>query len=230
VKPGERLPAERDLAEQLQVSRSSLREALRSLELAGLVDSRHGGGTYIRDEFELNATSPLALILQTSGDNVGDLWEIRIIFEPEIAARAALRADREDLAALDVVLTRQVAHLDQENFSLEIDRDFHMALARASHNVVAVRVIELIGALLRDGRCHFLTTEERRQRAIVCHTAILDAVKAGHPHAARAAMLSHLQEVEAYILGSIVSESTRDDQASPQPDPAGKGVSGTPTR
>jgi GntR family transcriptional repressor for pyruvate dehydrogenase complex len=207
LRAGDRLPAERELAEQLRVCRSSLREALRTMELAGLVESHHGGGTYVRDAVSWDAVSPLALVLQTSGDTVGDLWEIRLIVEPEIAARAALRASDVDLAALAALLDRQEAALDREDVSLGIDRDFHIALAHASHNAVAVRVVELIGSLLLAGRGHFITSPERRLSALVRHREILAAVRSRVPEEARSAMLHHLQEVESYIVGALTVEA-----------------------
>lgn len=205
VQPGDRLPPERELAEQLEVSRSSLREALRTLEIAGLIESRHGGGTYVRDVVE-HGFSPLALVLYASGDSIGDVWEIRLIFEPEVAARAALRATPDDMTALDQILDHQARHVDCEDLTLKIDRDFHRALARASHNAVAVRVVELIGALLRESRGHFITSVQRRQQVLAAHQRIVEAVRIRQPLAAQAAMLSHLQEVEANILGTIVEE------------------------
>src|SRR5688500_9783718 len=102
--PGERLPAERELAERLGVSRPSLREALRALEISGIVESRHGGGPYVRDSFDPGFISPLALALETSGDATGDLWEVRIVFEPPIAARAAMRATDDELDRLEVLV------------------------------------------------------------------------------------------------------------------------------
>jgi GntR family transcriptional repressor for pyruvate dehydrogenase complex len=128
---GGRLPPERELADQLRVSRSSLREALRTMESAGLVESHHGGGTFVRDAVSCDAVSPLARVLQAPGDTVGDLWEIRLIVEPEIAARAALRATGEDLAAIDGLVDRQEAALDREDVSLGLGRDFHTARAYA---------------------------------------------------------------------------------------------------
>src|SRR5215217_6260523 len=207
LRPGDRLPAERELADQLKVSRASLREALRTMELAGLVESHHGGGTYVRDAVSWNAVSPLALVLQTSGDTVGDLWEIRLIVEPEIAARAALRATPDDIETLTALLDRQEGALDREDVSLGIDRDFHSALAYASHNAVAVRVVELIGSLLLTGRGHFVTSPERRLNALVRHREILTAVRVASPDDARNAMLHHLQEVESYIVGALAVEA-----------------------
>jgi GntR family transcriptional repressor for pyruvate dehydrogenase complex len=212
LQPGDRLTSERELAEQLRVSRSSVREALRTMEIAGLVESRHGGGTYVRNELSWDAVSPLALVLQTSDDTVGDLWEMRLIVEPEIAARAALRATSDDCDQLQTLLDRQEAVLGRVDVSLEVDRDFHRALAHASHNAVAVRVVELIGSLLLVGRGHFVASPERQRSALRCHREILSAVRARAPEGARAAMLHHLQEVEAYIVAEFVDV--------PPPDPS----------
>lgn len=210
LRAGDRLPAERELADQLRVSRSSLREALRTMEVAGLIESHHGGGTFVRDAVSWNAVSPLALVLQTSDDHVGDLWEIRLMVEPEIAARAALRANDADLAALTGLLLRQEAALAREDVSLAIDREFHSTLAHASHNAVAVQVVDLIGSLLEAGRRHFVTSRERRQNAIDRHREIVAAVRAHLPEEARAAMRRHLQEIEGYIVGAIVSDAPGD--------------------
>jgi GntR family transcriptional repressor for pyruvate dehydrogenase complex len=210
LQAGDRLPAERELAEQLRVSRSSLREALRTMEHAGLVESHHGGGTYVRDAVSWDAVSPLALVLRTTDDAVGDLWEIRLIVEPEIAARAALRATDQDLGALTTLLERQEAALEREDVSLDIDRGFHIALAQASHNAVAVRVVELIGSLLLAGRGHFITSPERRLCALQRHREIVAGVRTRQPEAARVAMVRHLQEVESYIVGALADEAARD--------------------
>jgi GntR family transcriptional repressor for pyruvate dehydrogenase complex len=223
LRPGDRLPPERDLAEQLHVSRASLREALRSMEIAGLVESRHGGGTYVRDALSWDAVSPLALVLQASDDTVGDLWEVRLIIEPEIAARAALRATPEDLSSLESLLKRQKAAVGKVETSLGLDREFHKALAKASHNSVALLVVELIGAHLREGRIHFVASRDRQLSALRCHTEILDAVRARNPESARAAMLHHLQEVEAYIMAAFVDGLSKGNEVGPVSDAAGTG-------
>lgn len=219
LQPGDRLTAERELADQLQVSRSSLREALRTLEIAGLVESRHGGGTYVRDAFAGTGgtggtgVSPLALLLQSSGDTVGDLWEIRLIVEPEIAARAAVRAAPEDLDKMEELLHRQEAALGDAETALGIDREFHTALAHASRNAVAVRVLELIGSLLLAGRGHFIASTERQKSALRRHREILAAVRDRSPDEAGTAMRRHLQEVESYIVAALVAAP--EESASP---------------
>ena len=208
-RPGDRLPPERELSEQLQVSRASLREALRALEISGIVEARHGGGTYVRDFSELEVISPLALVLEASDDIVGDLWEARVIFEPSIAALAALRATTIDIEALAAIVERQSGEFDGADGNeraVSLDREFHSAIARASGNEVALRVLHLINQLLQEGQRHFITSSERRSHAYRCHREILCAIREGEPHLARTAMLQHLQEVEEFILGEVIGD------------------------
>jgi GntR family transcriptional repressor for pyruvate dehydrogenase complex len=208
-RPGDRLPPERELSEQLQVSRASLREALRALEVSGIVEARHGGGTFVRDFSELEVISPLALVLEASDDIVGDLWEARVIFEPSIAALAALRATPIDLEALAAIVDRQAGEFEGaegNERAVSLDREFHTAIARASGNEVALRVLHLINQLLQEGQRHFNTSSERRGRAYHGHREILCAIREGAPHVARTAMLRHLQEVEEFILGEVIGD------------------------
>jgi GntR family transcriptional repressor for pyruvate dehydrogenase complex len=208
LRPGDRLPSERELSEQLQVSRASLREALRALEIAGIVAIKQGGGTYIREVFDDGILSPLSLVLDASTDLVGNLWEVRSIFEPAVASRAAIRAQPEDLASLEHIVEEQRSFLKREmpnEVWLESDRAYHVAVARASRNEVAVRVIRLINELLHDGRRHFATRADRRERAYFWHQEIATRIREGNPLLARDAMLEHLREVEEVIVGEVIA-------------------------
>jgi GntR family transcriptional repressor for pyruvate dehydrogenase complex len=208
LRPGDRLPSERDLSEQLQVSRASLREALRALEIAGIVAIKQGGGTYIREVFDDGILSPLSLVLDASTDLVGNLWEVRSIFEPAVASRAAIRAQPDDLASLEQIVEEQRHFLEREMPNeawLESDRAFHVAVARASRNEVSVRVIRLINELLQDGRRHFATRADRRERAYFWHQEIVAKIREGNPRSARGAMLEHLREVEEVIVGEVIA-------------------------
>jgi GntR family transcriptional regulator, transcriptional repressor for pyruvate dehydrogenase complex len=207
VRPGDRLPPERELVELFQVSRGSLREALRALEIAGVIDARQGGGTYVRETFDVGMLSPLALVLDTGSDLIGSLWEVRMIFEPEIASRAALRAEPPDIDAIDAVVRQQerfLAGTESDEAWLDSDHAFHDAVARAAHNEVAVRVVGLINDLLSDGRRHFGATERRRQHAYLAHQNILSAIRSQQPASAHDAMLGHLRSVEEFIVESVV--------------------------
>jgi GntR family transcriptional repressor for pyruvate dehydrogenase complex len=212
LRPGERLPSERDLAEQLQVGRSSVREALRVLEVSGIISSRRGSGAYLRELDQHDVISPLALLLDATGDIVGDLWEVRIMFEPSLAARAALRATDAELDALEQLVTAQeplFANPDLLEDSLAADREFHIAIAAASRNQVAVRVVQMLKQVLHESRRHFGASGERRWQAYEHHIDIMRAIRAREPHAAYDGMLRHLQDVEAHIVGQLLD----DDQA-----------------
>jgi GntR family transcriptional repressor for pyruvate dehydrogenase complex len=222
LRPGDRLPPERELSEQLQVSRASLREALRALEIAGIVVARQGGGTYVREVFDDGILSPLSLVLDASIDLVGDLWEVRSIFEPAVASRAAIRAQPDDIARLEQIVEEQHGFLDREvpnDAWLESDRAFHVAVARASRNEVSVRVIRLINELLQEGRRHFATQSDRREHAYIWHRDIFAHIRDGQPQQAREAMMQHLREVEEVIVGEVIAPATDDtsshDVASP---------------
>jgi GntR family transcriptional repressor for pyruvate dehydrogenase complex len=209
-RPGDRLPPERELADQLQVSRTSLREALRVMEMAGIVSVRQGGGSYVREFADDGLLSPLLLMLDARGDFVGDLIEVRIIFEPDVAARAAVRATREDLHELE-----RIVHAQEEGVGvvpgdawLVLDRQFHIAVARASHNEVSVRVTRFITEMLKDARRHFVASDERLRQALSRHQAILTGIRGGDALRARNAMLQHLRDVEEFILQGVVSGGT----------------------
>ncbi len=209
IVPGNRLPSERELAERLQVSRASLREALSALEISGLIETRHGGGTYVRDFYEFGVTSPLALVLSTSNELVNDLWEVRLIFEPAVAARAAVRANASEIETMRDILRRHAEYLDRVDGSdllVDLDRTFHITVARASRNQVSVRVLQLTNELLADSRRNFISTPERRNQTYIRHTEILTAIENRNPGAARHAMLTHLEEIERAILGEFADE------------------------
>jgi GntR family transcriptional repressor for pyruvate dehydrogenase complex len=212
--PGDSLPAERELARKLEVSRASLREALRGLEIGGIVETRHGGGTFVREFSPFGVESPLAMVIETSHELVGDLWEVRRIFEPALAERAAVRATREDIAWLERMLEDHREFYMREGtgqIARRMDRDFHGAVARLSGNATAEQVIQLINSLVHKGyhaqRSFIL---ERRRLAYRRHLDILDAIKQGDPVLARKAMVDHLQEVEEYILGELIER--QDDE------------------
>ncbi|CAN5608153.1 MAG: FadR family transcriptional regulator [Chloroflexia bacterium] len=209
VLPGNRLPSERELAEKLQVSRASLREALSALEVSGLIETRHGGGTYVRDFYEFGVTSPLALVLSTSNEIIGDLWEVRLIFEPAVAARAAVRATAAEIETMHDILRQHSAYLDRIDGSdllVDLDRTFHTTIARASRNQVSVRVLQLTNELLAESRRNYVSTPERRQLTYIRHTEIVTAIENRKPQVARDAMLAHLEEIERALLGEFVEE------------------------
>jgi len=208
LRPGDSLPPERDLARMLQVSRASLREALRGLEIAGIVESRHGGGTLVRRFSAFGTESPLAMIFETNHDLVTDLWEVRRIVEPAFAERAAVRATPEGVAALGEMLERHRDAFYRAGTGVvarQMDREFHGAVASLANNEAAQQVIDLLNALVHSGyHAHRAFILERRKRAHARHVAIYEAIRDGDPARARKAMIEHLEEVEEYILEELI--------------------------
>lgn len=213
-KSGDQLPPERELASQLEVSRTSLREALRGLEIAGIVETRHGGGTFVRRFSAFGVESPLAMIFEASHDNVSDLWEVRRIVEPALAERAAVRADDEAIEWLVEMLENQRKPYLREGdmeAAQALDREFHAGIARLTGNEAMEQVIQLVNTLAHRGyNAAPGLAQDRRNLAYKRHHEILAAIRARDPEAARAAMVRHLQEVEEYILTELIEKGHED--------------------
>ena len=213
-RPGDQLPAERELAAQLEVSRTSLREALRGLEIAGIVETRHGGGTVVRRFSAFGIESPLAMIFEASHDNVSDLWEVRRIVEPALAERAAVRADDAGIAWLGQLLEEhRVPYLTEGDGERPraLDREFHRGIARLTGNHATEQVIELVNTLVHRGyRMNPKMAVERRRRAYERHVAIFTAIRERDPVRARQSMIDHLQEIEEYILTELIDRHSED--------------------
>ena len=212
--PGDSLPPERELAMQLSVSRQSLREALRGLEIAGIVETRHGGGTVVRRFSAFGTESPLAMIFEASHDDVSDLWEVRRIVEPALAARAAVRASSEDIGELGRLLESQRSVYvggGDGDIQRKMDREFHSTIARLTGNQAAEQVIQLLNTLIHSAyRANDDFILDRRNRSFDWHVEIFKAIQAGDPIAAHDLMVEHLQEVEEFILGELIDRSHED--------------------
>lgn len=193
---GSQLPAERDLAEQFGVSRTAVREAIKSLQEKGLVDAFPGRGTFVTNGTSNSMRRSLDRIIK-SGDSDGGacLVEVREILEPEIAALAAVRADYGDLAAMrEAVDAMDGAGRDPDAYT-EADLDFHLALAEAAANPIVLSLIDSIVGLLREQRLRISQVEGGPERGQHYHRSILEAIERHDPQGARAAMQAHLWQV-----------------------------------
>ena len=196
LKPGDQLPAERDLAQHLGVSRTAVREAVKTLREKGLVEAYSGRGTFITDGTSHAARQSFDLMVKV-GQQEGSphLAELRLILEPGIAALAAARVKDEDLVAMrDAVAVMDRAQKDPEAY-IEADLDFHLALAEAAANPLILSLIDSIVGLLREQRIKIFNVEGGPQRGQVHHKRILAAVEHRDPEAARGAMVAHLEQV-----------------------------------
>lgn len=188
---GEKLPSEAVLAADYEVSRSVIREALRALQALGMTASRTGKGTFVIAKRPMESPS-------FGPYSARDLLEVRRHVEIPVAGYAAARRTPEDLDQLE----RLVARMDRETDDsawVELDTLFHITLARASRNPVFGKVIEEIREALSRQSAFLNELGDRRQRSVVEHRAILDAIADADHDAAVAAMTTHLDHVDAAL-------------------------------
>lgn len=200
LRPGDMLPPERELAERLQVSRGSLREAILALESMGLVEPRHGEGTIIRDLSAAPLVNQLSVMLVQKRALVGELLEFRLMVEPTLAARAAANATEEEIAHLEEILSRQKAKVDGGELAIDEDSKFHYAIAQAARNSVVLKVLDVFMDYLRESRELSLQVEGRPQRSLNSHRRILNAIARKNPAAAEKAMRRHITAIEGLVL------------------------------
>ncbi len=203
LQPGDKLPPERELAERFQVSRSAVREALRTLELLGMVEPRPGEGTLVRVPSLESLLNPLANILAQKRELVGELLDVRKMIEPPLAARAAAHASTEEIAYLEDILRRQGEKVRGGELAIEEDSEFHYTIATAAKNSVVLKVLDVLMDLLRESRERALQVEGRLQKSLAGHRRILRAIKRHDAPAAGAAMLQHVEEIEKIILKKL---------------------------
>lgn len=203
LKPGDKLPPERELAEAFQVSRTSLREAIRALEILGLVEARQGEGTVVRDLSASSLVSPLSAVLSQKRELVSELLDVRRMIEPPLAARAAKHATPEDLAELKDILRRQKEKVDRGELAVEEDSEFHYTIARAAKNSVILKVLDVFMDLLRESRERSLQVRGRLQKSFAGHCRIFSAIRRRNAPAAERAMRRHIEEIEKIVLKRI---------------------------
>jgi GntR family transcriptional repressor for pyruvate dehydrogenase complex len=200
LKPGDKLPSERELAEMLQVSRSSIRDAIRGLELIGLVEPRQGAGTIVRELSAESLVNPFANALKHQRDLISELLDFRKMLEPPLAARAATHASADEISEMEEILHRQEAKLSEGDAAIAEDAEFHYAIALASGNSVVLKVLDILMDMLRDTRERSLQVTGRQQKSIAGHWKILAAIKRRDGEAAKSAMRRHIEDVEEIVL------------------------------
>ena len=201
--PGDRLPNERELAAKFGVGRSSLRDAIRTLEVMGIVESRHGAGTVVRDLSTDSLVVPLASVLAHKRGLVAELLDVRRMIEPALASRAAANATEEELAHLEDIVRRQSEKVRRGERSIEEDSEFHYAIALAARNSVVLRVLDVLMDLLRESRARSLQVKGRPEKSCAGHRRILRAIKRRDGPAAEAAVRKHLKEIEEVVLQKL---------------------------
>jgi len=200
LQPGDKLPSERELAEMLGVSRSSIRDAIRSLELMGLVAPRQGAGTIVCEVSAESLVNPLSNLLVRQQQQVSELLDFRKMLEPPLAARAATHASDEEVAEMEEILRRQEEKLRLGRLAIEEDSEFHYSVAMASGNSVVLKVLDILMDLLRETRERSLQLDGRPAKSLAGHRRILAAIKRHDGEAAKAAMRRHIEDIEEIVL------------------------------
>jgi GntR family transcriptional repressor for pyruvate dehydrogenase complex len=212
LRPGERLAAERELAEKLEVSRPSLREALEKLQRRGLIETNRSGTCVT--QFMAPLTEPLAAMMQANDQALLDYLEYRGLVEGEAARLAALRATDPEREAIRACLDKmQVAHAkDDPSDEAEADADLHMLIYEGSHNLVMLHIMRAFADMLRHGvfynRHQLYTHPGAREDLLSQHLAIGEAVLARDPRRAQEAASRHMERT-ADTLRAIRDEQAR---------------------
>lgn len=207
LQPGDRLPSERELAERLQVSRASVREALSALEMMGLLEILSGEGTFIKEVNIDSVVAPLAWMLSLEKDTVLELLEVRKILETQAVVLAAGRAEMDELAEMREALEEMKSDLESGRLGDVADHHFHYAIANGTKNKILVRLMNAVSdtmqKTLKASRTKLYEREEIPMRLYLEHLGIFKAIEDKSPKDACELMLKHLQGVEEEYLRDL---------------------------
>lgn len=203
LKPGDRLPSERELVERFQVSRASIREAISALEVMGLIEVRSGEGTYIRQVNIDTVVAPLAWMLFIEKDTELELYEARKILEVQAAGLAAERIEEDELSEMFEALEVMRMDLKIQRLGEDADHRFHYAIARATHNKILVRLMNTISDTMRKtlktSRSKLYEDRSTPEKLYKEHYSIYEAIKNHDVEKAQKLMLDHLVGVETQL-------------------------------
>jgi len=190
---GDRIPAEADLAKEFDVSRSTVREAIRSLQLAGILHSKAGSGTFVAESAPMILLTRELAAMMSDPDHLYDLVRARYLLEPQLAALAAEKASETEKAALLEIVDRMKQENDRFGL-MSLGHRFHMELAAMSHNLILTGFYRSAASQMRSMRVLDSLTLEVYLQGIIDHGTIAQAVAAGDSMAARTAMETHLRK------------------------------------
>jgi len=209
LKPGDRLPSEKDLAERFGVSKASLREAFRALEALGLLEVRQGmsGGAFVREVDLETARNSLFNYIFFQNPTIHEFTQLRSILEPKVAAMAARMLSDKDLADLEENLeqTRKIA--DGVTFYYELDKAFHHRIAAISGNRLICFVIDSLKNAIVNIKLQLELDRQFNHQVFKAHERIMAALRARDPDEAAEAMLKHIQEVDAAFMARCDANS-----------------------
>jgi GntR family transcriptional regulator, transcriptional repressor for pyruvate dehydrogenase complex len=196
---GEKIPAERELCQKLGVGRASLREALKALEIMGMIETRLGDGTYVCKRSEFFARPLLWAIAGSSEADARELIEARIVIEVELAGLAAEHATAKDLEEIAEQLDRMVKAKKSPEEFVKSDVNFHLAIGRAASNSILMNALHLIRNLLHEWILGAVAAKGVADKACAQHRRVLAAIKSKDRAEARKEMRRHLQDMAEFV-------------------------------
>jgi GntR family transcriptional regulator, transcriptional repressor for pyruvate dehydrogenase complex len=193
-KAGDRIPPERELCQQLGIARTSLREALKAMELVGMLDSRVGDGTFVCPRSEFLARPLLWAFTGTDAAELRDIMEARMLLERDLAGLAAERASEDEIAKIGEAVQAMRDSAAAGTSIMDSDMAFHLAVAQAAHNGVLQNAVQLLRNLMRQWIYLKLLIPDVPTRVLAQHVSIYDAIRTRNAEAARTAMRKHLDD------------------------------------
>lgn len=202
---GEKIPAERELCQKLGVGRASLREALKALEIMGMIETRLGDGTYVCKRSEFFSRPLLWAIASSSEADARELIEARMLIEVELAGLAAEHANAENLNELTAQLDRMIKAKRSPSEFVQADVNFHLAIGKAAANSILMNALHLIRNLLQQWMVSAVQVAGVADKACAQHKRILLAIRNHDGTAARLEMRKHLEEMAAFVPQQRIS-------------------------
>lgn len=194
LKPGSKLPPEPEMCRLLGVSRPSLRQAYKAMDILGVIRAVPGDGTYINESTSKVLSVPLTFLMLMKKISVDDVFEFRILLEVNLARRAATHVSEQELAAMQELLDTMTASLTPEGSEryLEAEYEFHNCVARAARNPLLLEIISMVGGVLWETRKELVNFVPDRSEDFKEHQRIYDSIAAHNPEEAAEAMHRHL--------------------------------------
>ncbi len=199
-KTGQRIPPERELCRQLGIARTSLREALKAMEMIGMLDSRVGDGTFVCPRTEFLARPLLWSFTGMDREELRDIMEARMFLEKDLAGLAAQRASDSEIDRIGEAVQMLRRNMERSEPILDADMEFHMSVAEAAHNDIMKNAVQLLRNLMREWIRRKLLIPEMAADTFKQHTAIFQAIRRRNEDGARDAMQKHLSETVALVV------------------------------
>ncbi|GAA0069989.1 FadR/GntR family transcriptional regulator [Clostridium sardiniense] len=202
LKIGDKLPTERAMAEELNVSRASIREAIRSLEVIGLIESIQGAGNYIKNDFSEILLEPLSMMFMLQQGSAIDIYELREVLELSTIMLSAERISKEELKKLKELIEK-FKESDIESNNVIIDKEFHYTIVKSANNPLITNLLnvlsQVIDKFITDSRKNILESSENKERLLKLHERVYIALENRDSMGAYTALKEHFELIKEYI-------------------------------